>query len=130
MKRRLLIIWIVFLTCNCLFESIVAQGDQDYDLLKRELLPSQNDTSTIRLLNTIAYSYFWDFEYDSCLKYANQALLISDSLLELEKVKNNPAYLTDCKVFKARSLANIARGIKSSYTEASIKMLKHPSIIW
>jgi len=124
MKRTRINILSILIFFTSVLHSYAVNWDQDINFLKKELACTPDDTSTINVLNSIAYEFYRHYEYDSCLKYGTKALILSDSLLNSDEVKNYQEYLIDCQVHKALSLANIARGIKTSNTPASIDTLR------
>jgi signal transduction histidine kinase len=70
-----------------------------------------SDTARIRSLNELAEEILKNENYDSSLVFANQAYLISDSLIQLSSVKSNSTYLKYCEKLKVRSMINISRGL-------------------
>ena len=112
MNRKISFLLIVLFVCNFVLHSTTVFASQSFNSIKEELLNSETDSAKIRLLNTIAYKFYWDFEHDSCYKYAYKALILSEKLLDSKMAENNRGYLVLCKEYKAKSLANIARGLK------------------
>jgi signal transduction histidine kinase/Tfp pilus assembly protein PilF len=109
-KTRLIII-LSLLASGIFAQNLRANGDV--------LQQSPGDTTSIRLLNGLAFEFYKQNEFDSCRLYASKALNLSENLLASEKVINDPELLGRCKVFKAKSLANIAMGlINSNYLPA------------
>jgi len=69
---------------------------------------NNDDTTRINKLNSLAGNFLKQNQYDSCLKYASQALTITESLIISKSVINNPAYLKQCKYHKIKSLIFVA----------------------
>ena len=107
------------------FISIVtnAQVSQSIDSLKKQLSIQHNDTTTIRLLNTLAYKFYWDYEYDSCYYYANKALKLSENLYSSTDALKNNKFRKIYLEYRAISLANLARGLKKHNTQAALDTL-------
>ncbi len=82
------------------------------------------DTSRIRHLNDRAYNSYYYADLDSCKYYASLALQLTDSLLASEAVKIDKAILNKCKVLKAISLTNFARGIENKNINAALDTLQ------
>jgi len=75
---------------------------------------NNDDTTRINKLNSLAGNFLKQSQYDSCLKYASQAMAIAESLLRSKSVINNPTYLKQCKYFKIKSLIFIAECVSFS----------------
>lgn len=69
---------------------------------------NKDDTTRINKLNSLAGNFLKQNQYDSCLKYASQALTITENLIRSKSVINNPAYLNQSKYHKIKSLIFVA----------------------
>jgi hypothetical protein len=85
------------------------------DSLKKQLNSVTEDTSRIRVLNDLAENS----PNDSCLKYANIALSLSDKLLNTVVVNKSVAYTITCKLLKARAIENIASTMEQTNTQGA-----------
>ncbi|NTW26561.1 MAG: tetratricopeptide repeat protein, partial [Lentimicrobium sp.] len=85
---------------------------------------SAHDTIRINKLNSLASKFLKENQYDSCLKYASQALKISESLIRTKSVINNPADLRQCKSLKIKSLILIATCVSVSNHQKAIDTLQ------
>ena len=96
---------------------------ENLNQLMTELSMAKEDSVKIRLLDTIAYKFYWEYEYDSCYHYADKALKISEKLCRSAKAKNNIESQKACMEYKAISLANLARGLKRYDKQAAVDTL-------
>jgi two-component system, NtrC family, sensor kinase len=100
---------------------------QEYDIaatidsLKNQLKFIHEDTSGIRVLNELAEKFQYKSS-DSCLKYANSALSLSDKLLATDPVKKSLAYTNTCKLLKARAIENIASTLEQTNTMRALEV--------
>jgi signal transduction histidine kinase len=88
------------------------------------LLDSRYDTTRINKLNSLAGNFLKQSQYDSCLKYASQALTISESLIRTKSVINNPVYIKLYKSLKVRSLNYIAQCLALSSPAEALDTLQ------
>ena len=93
------------------------------DDLKKDLMNVTDDTSKIRLLNKLAYQYYWEYKYDSCLHYALIALNLLEPICKYEQTQLNASFRNKCITYKAQSLANYARGIKNRNSQEALDTL-------
>ncbi|MCW5916271.1 MAG: tetratricopeptide repeat protein [Ferruginibacter sp.] len=93
---------------------------QNITQLKSALGTAGSDTGRVQAANQLAESYFINYAYDSCRKYANYALQLSNQLINSAEVKNTPAFLLVAKRLRAESVSNLASSFMSSQTEAAI----------
>ena len=85
---------------------------------------SKDDTTRINKLNSLAGIFLKQSQYDSCLKYASQALTIAESLIRSKSVVNNPADLRQCKSLKIKSLILVAGCVSLSNPAKAIDTLQ------
>lgn len=111
-----LIIMFSFLT-SCIFAPDV---NADIGLMQK----SKDDTTRIRMLNDHSSELFEQNKPDSCLLYASKAFNLSENLLSSKRAKNNPAFLKQCRVLKAKSLTNIAMGLIYSNSVEALDTLQ------
>ena len=102
MKVKRFIIWLFIITGLMIRQEDVFAEPPD---------ASSSDTNAIHYFNEQAHEYYYLSNLDSCYYFALKALSLTDSLLQLESVKNNPHYLNRCRILKARSLTNIGRSL-------------------
>jgi len=114
------IILIVFVVC---MQTSAQVSPKHRSLLMNELSTASDDSTKIQLLDTIAYSFYWEDKYDSCYYYANEALILLEKLCKSKEAKNNEALKKQCIEFKAISLANLARGFKRQNRAAAVDSL-------
>ena len=105
------------------FPGNLVLGNEVIPSLKENISNTLSDTAKIRLLNKLAYAYYWEYEYDSCYRYAEKALQLTNEICASKKVKINDELLHICTEFKAKSLANLARGLKKYDIHASLDTL-------
>ncbi len=102
-----------------LFLGFRASG-QDLLQMKSKLAVKISDTTRLRVLNELAEYFFTNLEYDSCKKYAENALQLSQGLLAGDAVKKDAAYAIICKKYWARSMGNLATTLMTSHTKAAL----------
>jgi signal transduction histidine kinase len=83
-----------------------------------------NDTSLILSLNKQAYEFYMQSQDDSCLSSSTRALHLSEELFEFVKRSKDLKYINRCKILKAMSLKNIARGIRKTDTGRALDTLQ------
>src|SRR4051812_49333586 len=118
MRKAMLILIVVVFYCgygNAQGYDVAARIDS----LKNQLRVIHGDTSAIRMLNELAETFQFK-SMDSCLKYANIALSLSDKLLNTDVVKKNLEYTIKCKLLKARAIENIASSLEQSNTPGAL----------
>jgi len=123
MKRVINISLIIFLVGFICLQSLKVVRSQDLSQLLDDLSMAKEDSTKIRLLDTIAYKFYWDYEYDSCYHYAYKALKMAEKLCSSAEAKNNNKSQKACKEYKAISLANLARGLKRYDKQAAADTL-------
>ncbi|MDA3906570.1 MAG: tetratricopeptide repeat protein [Bacteroidales bacterium] len=85
---------------------------------------SIDDTTRIGLLNALAFEFYKQSEFDSCLHYSLKALSLSENLLSSKQAINNAEFLKQSKILKAKSLANIAMGTLKSNSNVALDTLR------
>jgi len=123
MDRRITIILSALIICISSMQLSAIVSDEVIERLKIKVAKSTTDSSKIKLLNTLAYKFYWEYEYDSCYKYATIALKLSSNILDPENENNQPDYINFSKQLKAISMANVARGLKKYNTQFALDTL-------
>ena len=125
MTRQNNFIFIVILWMQIVFApNGYATESSDLLKLKTELSSAKEDTASIRILNDLATSYYYNILLDSCLKYARNARTLAYNLVQNEEVKSNPSYLQKCMVLLADATGLTGLGLQSEDNSAAIDTLK------
>lgn len=123
MKNSFVLIFSLIIFYALVLNSFMVHAAPDSESIKKPFSIQESDTANIMKWNYLAYDYYFDYEYDSCYRYANKALKLSDKLLVSAKANHNMEFRKLCMEYKAISLANVARGIKRHHKQAAIDTL-------
>jgi len=123
MKIGYIIILSVLFSGSIVLRGQSILGSADFETLRNNVFNTPDDTSRIRLMNSLAYAYYNESKFDSCRLFGSLALDLSDSLLDTELVKNDREYENQIKILKVHAISKIALSYQDSNTYKKVDTL-------
>jgi len=106
--------------------TLIGQNENAHEIirLKNQLASAKDDTLRIRLLTSLASFYYYHEQSDSCMKYADKARGMANSLLMDDRTKHDSQYARRCNVLFAKALRFTGLAQDLSNTNAAMDSLQ------